>query len=186
MNVFILSTGRCGSMTFERACRHIENYGSGHESRIGMLGAERLAYPADHIESDNRLAWFLGRLDLQYPREVFYVHLRRERLAVAKSYATRLDRGLIMDAWAHGIHLGLPEDIRPRALEIALDYVDTVTANIERFLAGRANSMAFHIESAKEDFPHFWARIGAQGDFAVALAEFDVTYNTATRPPVGG
>lgn len=185
MNVFVLGTGRCGSMTFERACHHIGNYSSAHESRIGMLGAERLAYPPDHIESDNRLAWFLGRLDLQYPREVFYVHLQRDRLAVARSYATRLEPGLIMAAWAHGIHLGLPDDIRPRALEIALDYVDTVTANIERFLAGRANSMAFQIERAQEDFPRFWARIGAQGDFAAALAEFDVTYNAATRPPGG-
>ena len=181
MNVFILGTGRCGSMTFERACRHITNYTTAHESRIGMLGAERLAYPADHIESDNRLSWFLGRLDRAYPRDVFYVHLQRERLAVAKSYARRLEPGLIMSAWAHGIHLGLPDDLRPRALEIALDYVDTVTANIERFLAGKPNSMPFHIENAKEDFQHFWTRIGAQGRFAEAQAEFDVAYNAGSQ-----
>jgi hypothetical protein len=179
MNVFILSTGRCGSMTFERACRHITNYTTAHESRIAMIGAERLNYPPEHIESDNRLSWFLGRLDRQYPGDVFYVHLQRERLAVARSYAARLDRGLIMSAWAHGIHLGLPDDIGAHALDIALDYVDTVTANIEHFLAGKPNSMAFHLESAKTDFPRFCERIGAQGNLAAAQAEFDVAHNAS-------
>jgi hypothetical protein len=47
MNVFVLCTGRCGSTTFARACRHMTNYGVGHESRIGKLGEERLAFPPD-------------------------------------------------------------------------------------------------------------------------------------------
>jgi hypothetical protein len=182
MNVFILSTGRCGSMTFERACRHITNYTTAHESRVAVIGPGRLDYPPRHIESDNRLAWFLGRLDRQYPGDVFYVHLQRERLAVAKSYAARLDPGLIMSAWAHGIHLGLPDDIGAHALDLALDYVDTVTANIENFLAGKANSMAFHLEAAKTDFPRFWSSIGAAGDLAAALAEFDLAYNAGGMP----
>ena len=36
MNVFILNTGRCGSRTFARACAHITNYTSAHESRSGL------------------------------------------------------------------------------------------------------------------------------------------------------
>lgn len=180
MNVFILGTGRCGSMTFERACRHIGNYTAAHESRVAIVGSERLRYPPNHIESDNRLAWFLGRLDREFPNDVFFVHLQRERMAVAKSYARRLDPGLIMSAWAHGVHLGLPDDIGDRALDIALDYVDTVTANIAGFLAGRPNSMTFQIERAKQDFPDFWRRIGAQGDLAAALAEFEVAHNATS------
>lgn len=177
MNVFVLSTGRCGSMTFERACRHIGNYTAAHESRVGLVGPERLRYPPMHIESDNRLAWFLGRLDREFPDAVFYVHLQRERLAVARSYARRLDPGLIMSAWAHGVHLGLPDDIGPQALDIALDYVDTVNANIAGFLAGKANSMTFRLEQAGQAFPEFWDRIGARGNLAAALAEFDVAHN---------
>lgn len=177
MNIFILSTGRCGSMTLARACHHISNYTAAHESRIGRVGPERLRYPANHIESDNRLAWFLGRLDHEFPRDVFYVHLQRERLAVARSYARRLDPGLIMAAWAHGVHLGLPDDIGPQALDLALDYVDTVTANIAGFLAEKPNSMALQLERAKQEFPAFWRRIGAQGDLAAALAEFDIAHN---------
>jgi len=177
MNVFVLSTGRCGSTTFERACRHITNYSCGHESRVDCLGPARLDYPPRHIESDNRLAWFLGRLERRFPRDVFYVHLQRERRAVARSYARRLDAGLMMSAYAHGIHLYLPEDIGDRAQEIALDYVDTVTANIDLFLAPKPNRMRFRLENAKEDFREFWRRIGAEGDFEAAVAEFDVAYN---------
>lgn len=179
MNVFVLSTGRCGSTTFERACRHITNYTCAHESRIGVIGEGRLNYPQDHIESDNRLSWFLGRLHKRYPHDVFYVHLQRDRDAVARSYAKRLGPGLIISAYAHGIHLGLPDDIEPNALAIALDYVDTVTANIEVFLANKPNRMVFHIENANVDFRRFWELIGAQGNLTGALAEFDVAYNAS-------
>jgi hypothetical protein len=164
-------------MTFAQACRHISNYTAAHESRIGMVGPERLRYPPKHIESDNRLSWFLGRLDQEFPDDVFYVHLQRERMAVARSYASRLDPGLIMSAWAHGIHLGLPDDIADQAFDIALDYVDTINANIAGFLAGRPNSMTFGLENAGLDLPDFWTRVGAQGDFAAALAEFAITHN---------
>ena len=63
MNIFVLCTGRCGSMTFTKACGHIDNFSSAHESRCGRLGNERLAYPENHIEVDNRLSWddFNGR-----------------------------------------------------------------------------------------------------------------------------
>lgn len=179
MNVFILSTGRCGSTTFARACAHIANYTSAHESRVAMLGTARLDYPENHIESDNRLAWFLGRLEKQYGDEAFYVHLTRDRMAVAKSYAKRLEPGMIIPAYAQGIHLGLPQDIAPLAPDIALDYVGTVTANIEAFLANKTRKMDFRLENAKADFERFWGAIGAQGNRAAALAEFDVAHNAS-------
>ncbi|MCB1735004.1 MAG: hypothetical protein H6981_02060 [Gammaproteobacteria bacterium] len=179
MNVFVLSTGRCGSMTFDRACRHIRNFSSGHETRVAELGPARLAYPKDHIESDNRLAWFLGRLDQAFPNEVFYVHLRRDPEAVARSYARRTQAGLIIPAWIHGVHLYQPEIIEDTALAAARDYVTTVNINISQFLAGRKNAMKFDIESGSDDFDVFWERIGAQGDKAAAIAEFSMAYNAS-------
>ena len=85
MNVFVLNSGRCGSMTFIRACRHIRNYSAGHESRVQLLGEQRLAYAPDHIEADNRLCWLLGRLDAAYGEHAYYVHLSREPAATAVS-----------------------------------------------------------------------------------------------------
>ena len=179
MNVFVLSTGRCGSTTFARACAHIANFTSAHESRVAMLGPARLDYPENHIESDNRLAWFLGRLERKYGDAAFYVHLTRDRMAVARSYARRLEPGMIIPAYAQGIHLGLPGDIAPIAPDIALDYVDTVTANIEAFLADKTRKMDFRLEDAKADFARLWAAIGAQGNLNAALAEFDVAHNAS-------
>lgn len=60
MNVFVLTTGRSGSTTFYKACRHISNYTCGHESNWSLIGKERLNYPENHIEVDNHLVWMLG------------------------------------------------------------------------------------------------------------------------------
>lgn len=60
MNVFVLNTGRCGSMTFTKACSHIANYTSAHESRCGYLGKSRFDYPENDVEVDNRLSWVAG------------------------------------------------------------------------------------------------------------------------------
>ncbi|MCS3662077.1 hypothetical protein [Salinibacter ruber] len=94
MNVFVLCTGRCGSTTFARACEHIENYSAAHESRAGKIKG-RVNYPARHIEVDNRLSWFLGRLDEVYGDDLFYVHLRRNPRATAESFADRYEVGMI-------------------------------------------------------------------------------------------
>ncbi len=64
-------------MTFIQACKHISNFSSSHESRCGLLAEARLDYPENHIEADDRLSWFLGRLDKQYGNSAFYVHLKR-------------------------------------------------------------------------------------------------------------
>ena len=93
MNVFVLCTGRCGSTTFIESCRHIRNFSCAHESRTRLLGNERLAYPPNHIEADNRLSWFLGRLDREYGDDAFYVHLVRNTKDVARSYARRFTSG---------------------------------------------------------------------------------------------
>ena len=92
MNVFVLCTGRCGSTTFARAAEHATNFSVGHESRKRLIGAERFAYADNHIEVDNRLSWMLGRLDDHYGERARYVHLTREREAVARSFLQRWDR----------------------------------------------------------------------------------------------
>lgn len=61
MRVFVLNTGRCRSVTFSRACSHLTNYSAGHETLARNLGHARFAFPDQHIETDNRLAWFLAK-----------------------------------------------------------------------------------------------------------------------------
>jgi len=173
MNVFVLCTGRCASMTFARAAAHLTNYTAGHESRAGRLGLERVAFAADHVEVDNRLTWFLGRLEAAYPFGS-YVHLRRDREETARSFLARYDSGII-GAYRRSVLMGLPEDAEP--IEVCRDYVDTVTAQIERFLRDKPHWMEVRVENARADFAEFWQRIEGQGDLAGALHEWDVRYN---------
>lgn len=174
MNVFVLCTGRCGSTTFVEACRQIRNFTRGHESRAGRIGADRLAYPDQHIEADNRLAWFLGRLELEFP-DAFYVHLTRDRFATAASFARRYQSGIIA-AYRGEILMGLG-DADP--LAVCLDYVDTVTANVEQFLRGRY-SMRIALENVERGFRRFWNEIGAVGNLEAAIGELAVRHNAST------
>ncbi|MFN2354327.1 MAG: hypothetical protein ABR512_07365 [Desulfopila sp.] len=174
MNVFVLCTGRCGSHTFIQACRHITNYTAGHEIRSRFLGDERLNYPANHIEADNRLAWFLGRLDATYGDEAFYVHLTRDRLRNGASLGRYMHMG-ILKAYTDGILMRSSYQNDP--LEFGLDFYDNVNMNILLFLKDKSHTMDFTLENAAEDFRIFWERIGAQGDLDAALGEWTRTYN---------
>ena len=174
-NIFVLCTGRCGSTTFIEACRHITNYTSGHETRSGLIGDERFAYPAFHIEADNRLSWLLGRLDKTYGDSAFYVHLTRDTVATAESFAKR--RGGIMAAYqGNGILMGCKEQ---DPLVVAKDYIDTVNANVEHFLFNKNNKMSFSLESAKEDFIKFCELINAEVNLDVAFKEFEIKHNAS-------
>ena len=177
MNVFILNTGRCGSMTFIKACQHISNFSTAHESRCDQLGEARLAYPDNHIEVDNRLSWYLGKLDKQYGDHAVYVHLKRNNTDTASSYAKRLFPGGIIPAYRKGILQHLSDDISD--ISVSLDYCDTVYSYIEHFLKDKTHKMEFKLESAKQDFQRFWDLIGAEGALASALAEFNISYNAS-------
>lgn len=176
MNIFVLNSGRCGSTTFARACSHITNYSVGHESRACLPGADRLAYPEDHIEADNRLSWLLGRLDAAYGNDAFYVHLIREPDATARSFTRRESFG-IMKAYREGILMGGQEGQSSYAL--AMDYLDTVQGNIELFLKDKDKKMVFRLENAPADFSRFWQLAGATGDLQKALGEWGHAYNAS-------
>jgi len=177
MNVFVLNTGRCGSTAFIRACEHVSNFTSAHESRAGLLGQAHFTYPENHIEADNRLSWFLGRLDRDYGNNAFYVHLKRNDNDTAESYARRLFNTGIIPAYRNGILIDVPDDASN--VSVSLDYCDTVNSNIELFLKDKTDKMEFNLESAKEDFHRFWGIIGAEGDLDTALAEFDTLHNAS-------
>jgi hypothetical protein len=180
MNIFILCTGRCGSTTFIKACSHISNFSSAHESRTFLLGVERFNYPLQHIEADNRLSWLLGRLDRSYGNNAFYVHLKRNTEATAASYVKRYNNGGIMQSYrGMGILMRLNEATNP--MLVAIDYCDTVNSNIEAFLKDKSNKMQFRLEHGKEDFQTFCSWIDAQVDINAALAEFDTCHNATHR-----
>ncbi len=154
MNVFILSAGRSGSQTFARACAHITNYTSAHESRSGYLGESHFDYPDNHIESDNRLSWLLGRLDRRFGDRAFYVHLTRDVEPVAVSWAKRSYTGM-MNAYRYAILWHCPKEATP--YEVALDYCDTVEQNIRLFLRDKKNWMDIPARGGPRELPRVLA-----------------------------
>lgn len=180
MNIFVLNTGRCGSTTFIEACKHITNYSCAHESRSAMLGQERLNYPENHIEADNRLSWLLGRLDKQYGDSAFYVHLKRNEYDTARSFTKRFSGGIIKAYRGDGILMGLPEDTDP--LSVSLDYCNTVNSNIDFFLKDKSKQITITIENIEQGFSEFWSRINAEGDISAALKELNTKHNATKQP----
>jgi len=174
MNVFVLSTGRCGSTTFARACSHITNFSSAHESRASCIGDERLAYPRNHIEVDHYLAWFLGKLDRRYGDDVWYVHLHRDPERVAASWAKKRDW---IGSLATAYHLGILKMTSASFEEACRDQVATVNANIRHFLKDKSHRLEFSLETASADWGRFWDWIGATGDYDRSLAEWSRRYN---------
>jgi hypothetical protein len=184
MNVFILNTGRCGSTTIIRACQHITNFSAAHESRSTFLASERLNYPAQHIEGDNRLVWFLGQLDERYGNDAFYVHLVREREATVASYARRWGNKLtIVQAFGESILLRRGNQLSDvEQLQISADYYDAANANIELFLKDKTQKMRIDLENIQTDFQQFWKKIGAQGSLDAALQTLSERFNSTETP----
>jgi hypothetical protein len=194
-NVFVLSTGRCGSKTFAKACRHIGNYTSAHESQNRWFHPDvtqpyrDLRYPSHHIEVDNRLSWFLGTLDKRYGKEAFYVHLLRRPEEVGRSLMVRGEDSILF-SFASGILQHFSEARRlseAQRYDVALQYCETVNDNIELFLRDKPQQMTMWLHEIREPFREFWTRIGAEGDLGAALGEWDVRHNAtkrvAPRPP---
>ncbi len=179
MNVFILNTGRCGSVAITKACNHITNFTAGHETRSGLIGDEHFDYPENYIEADNRLSWFLGRLDIAYGDNAVYVHLLRNEHAVAQSFTRRYWNGIIKAYRGQGILRKVPDKTEP--YEVALDYCHTVNSNVECFLKDKSKKMTINIEDIKTEFPKFWELIGAEGDLDAAIVEFDKMHNSSKK-----
>jgi hypothetical protein len=204
MRVFVLSTGRCGSTTFARACSaSITNYTSAHESRSHVFDSARLNYPDNHIEVDNRLSFFLGGLAERFP-EAFYVHLTRDPDAVARSYLHRWERtrdggivagakrvvrrrpyarkGSIMAAFGNGIILNGPDwsDAADR-LDACRLYVRSTNENIAHFLTQKPH-VDVALETISEDFGRFCAAIAAEVDLDTARRELSIRYNAEATP----
>jgi hypothetical protein len=178
MNIFVLGTGRCGTTTFMRACRHVTNFTAEHESRINLVGAARLAYPDNHIEADNRLSWFLGRLDAAYGDRATYVHMMRNEDEVVRSYMKRYksERSIVYGYRTTIIPNPAPETA---ASDLVRDFCRTVNANVAQFLADKSRKITVHLETAEQDFAACWDMAGFEGDREAALREWRVPYNAS-------
>jgi len=180
MNVFVLTTGRTGSTTFYKACRHISNYSVSHESRCMIIGDDRLQFSDFHIEVDNRLSFFLGTLDKLYGDDAIYIHLLRNEELVVNSYNKRwYGRNSIMNTFAEAIHYFRVKNLSSKQKEdLTRSYVKTTNDNIDLFLKDKSKVLVISLENILNDYKEFWKFIKAEGDLNKALSTFSKRYNT--------
>jgi len=175
--VFVLCTGRCGSVTFAKACGHVTNYSVGHET-IGLRHG--LDYPDNHIEANNRLIFYLGLLRSKFPA-ARYVHLVRDEQATARSYAARsLDKPWRLPAmWRYGVRMGWyvnqGKDVERSIEQDCREMVAAMNSLIELGLSDLP-ALRVRIEEPT-DFRRFWEWAGCVGDAHAALETFRQKHN---------
>ena len=176
MRIFVIGTGRCGTMTFKKACNHIKNYTNAHEGNTGWKHKDNIFdYPDNHIEIDCRLSYFLPILVEKYP-DALYVHLQRERESCIESLSKRksLNHFSIF-------HLGKPKDMK----EIASIYYDNTVNLINNYLYNVLDKNIFNpqkfyhykLENIQDGFIEIWDKIQAEGNREKALSELKIKHN---------
>ena len=165
MRIFVLTSGRTASKTFARASQLLDGMSAGHETRAGIV-EDRLSYPDNHVEVDNRLAWFLGSLDKMYDdSDTFYVYLTRDSESVAESYLKRWHiKVSVVRAFYHGILMHSEKPHVARARESCRLFVETVNDNIRYFLSHRKNWCEVRVDHFVEDYFAFMDQVGLTGD----------------------
>ncbi|CAL2087434.1 hypothetical protein [Tenacibaculum sp. 190524A05c] len=181
MRVFVLCTGRSGSLSFVNACKHIRNFTTSHESLADVFGNERFNFPNNHIEVDNRLSWSLGHLNKYFGDDAIYIHLKRDRDKTANSFFQRFYLpGSIIDAFCDGVRMNPVEKLSKKMrLKACYDYVDTVNTNIEYFLLDKSKKMTINLETIEQDFPKFLEFINADIDLEKGIEELRKSHNSS-------
>ena len=173
MRVFVTGTGRCGTTTFAAACSHITNYTSGHETHCKRVAD--LDWPDNHIEVDGHFTWYLPLLVERYP-DAHYVWLRRNRPDTVRSIQrrSRSVEKMARVMWMTGAKTAA------QARQVAGFHYDNVTALCKAALPPMAQEV--WLENARAWWRRFWDRIGAEGNYDAALAEWSVKHNAGAAP----
>jgi hypothetical protein len=166
MNVFVVGTGRCGTVSFATACKFMTSYTVGHETVCSTL-----MYPDQHIEVNGHLNIRLTQLIVKYP-DALYVHLIRRKVQCVHSIAA-LSSGSVMQA----LHLIYPSVYPTDPLEIADVLYESVNWRIQTILQLVKHKMTIKLETVKSQWAEFWQRCQAEGDYQQSLKSWDTPHN---------
>ena len=179
MRIFVTGTGRCGSVTFSKACRHVTNYTSGHETHTNKTTPEGLCgdvanwqYPDNHIEVSPQLVIGIPILRRRYPAAKWVHLVRGDRGACARSLCQRSDMRAFAQYWFL--------NAAPDELSVAYAVYDTVRSLCEALLP---DAFTLQLEQARLQWPACWEFLGARGDFQSSLYEWHRRYNATIPEP---
>lgn len=172
MRVFVVGTGRCGTVTFSKACSHINNFVSGHETYSkNFSNFDKLLIPDNRIEVDPHFAHVLPLAIEKYP-DAKWVHLIRERKACVESIAKT--NGI--KHYAKFATMSVSDDMH----EISDTFYRVINANIDMWLKN-TNSMKIYLENIVQEWSVFWNFIGAKGDMKASIDELSKKYNNGDK-----
>jgi len=169
MRVFVVGTGRCGSVTFARACEHMTNFTTGHEEVF--CKPDKLVWPDQHVAVGPM--WPLVPLLRRAWPDLVLVHLIRTDVAeFIESYMTlEGSRGPTIDVWAD-LYVGAPISDAERRGRCLLFHAST-----NELIRALGPDLTVRLEHGRDDFARFWDHVGARGDRDGALAEWSVKHN---------
>lgn len=115
------------------------------------MGLARVKFTDNHIKVDKRISWFLHRLDNTYGDNTVYVHLVRNRNAVAKIFNNWWKgRTTLTRAYAESILMH-----KDQSIDICSDLVDSVTENIELFLKDK-QKITVNMDDVRNEFSRLY------------------------------
>lgn len=167
MRVFVAGPGRCGTVTFAKACKHVTNYTAAHERQRGLNPP--WTTPDGHIEVDPRLTWHARSLVSEYP-ESLWVILDRDRDRTALSFARR---ATTMTAWRR-----LSTYDAPNAVLGAMHYVEFIYDYLDMAIP-KDRRLWLTTPVSESEARMFWDRIGAEGDFGKFAAALGQVHNAS-------
>jgi hypothetical protein len=168
MRVFVLGTGRCGTVTFSKAGQHFSNYTCSHESKSQK---NDLVYADGHIEVDPHLFWHLPNLIEKYT-DAMFVHLDRNKHACVKSLGKRNSTRL------YAKFTEMVGDNMYNPIEISSKYYDFCNKTISLVLKQTGvRSIRMTTPISEESWRIFCKEIGEEESFLKSFEELTKVYN---------
>lgn len=170
MNVFVIGTGRCGTLTFSKASKFFEGFTAAHESKTKN---NNLVYMDNHIESDPHLFWHLPNLIRQYPKAI-YVHLVREKTACVKSLSKR------PSLYNYAAISEMTSKAQTDLKKIASKYYDFINGFIENFFVGRKEIyIKMSLPPTEKEWASLHKALGKPKGFKRSFAVWNKKYNAS-------
>lgn len=170
MRIFVTGTGRCGTVTFSKACALCKNFTVGHETKTNTPDwsghIDDLEYPDNHIEVSPQLIINIPRLKAKYPDSLWVYMIRMDRDASARSIINRVNVYSFSEFW-------YLNRVAP-PLDIAYAIYDVTNSLCAALLYG---AFRFYLEHAKEQWESVIKYMGLDIDFDESLKVWDTKYN---------
>lgn len=181
MRVFVTGAGRCGTLTFAKACEaSVQALGGvtgptvAHEGSLDK--AAPWTYPDNHIEVDCRLVWHAHYLLEAYP-DAYWVVLDRDRDAIAASWAKKGD---LRAAFSMLAHAGGPRASADLYVGFVYQYLDRLfPQGRSRTAWGYSGTPYLWLTTpiANEEALEAWDEIGMGGDLGAFLRTLTRVHN---------